>query len=80
MAELTFEIIDHIAVLSEGTKGWTKEVNIVSWNGRIPKVDIREWDETHEKMAKGITLSKQELTALKAWLENTDVEALGLDG
>lgn len=79
MAELTFEIIDHLLVLSEGAKGWTKEVNIVSWNGRKPKIDIREWDESHQKMAKGITLSKQELEAIKAWVERADIEALGLE-
>ena len=42
MAEIKFELIKHLGILSKGAKGWTKEVNIVSWNNRKPKVDIRE--------------------------------------
>lgn len=76
MAELKFEIVDHLEVLSEGAKGWTKEVNIVRWNERKPKVDIREWDETHEKMGKGVTLNREELLKLKELLAKLDVDAL----
>ncbi len=67
---IKFEIKEHIGVLSESAKGWTKELNLVSWNDRNPKYDIREWDENHEKMSKGITLNKEELDALKNILEN----------
>jgi hypothetical protein len=79
MAEIKFEIIKHLAVLSEGAKGWTKEVNIVSWNNRKPKVDIREWDENHEQMTKGITLHKEDMTNLKELLQDLDIEQLGLE-
>jgi hypothetical protein len=79
MAEIKFEIIKHLAVLSEGTKGWTKEVNIVSWNNRKPKVDIREWDENHEQMSKGITLNKEDMISLKELLLNLDVDQLEID-
>lgn len=65
MAELKYEITEHIAVLSESAKGWTKELNLISWNGREPKYDIREWDPKHEKMGKGVTLSKEEMNKLK---------------
>jgi len=68
MADLKFEITKHIGVLSEGSKGWTKELNLVSWNDREPKYDIREWDETHEKMGKGITLTKDEVVKLRELL------------
>ena len=54
--EVTFEIREHIAVLEERNDGWKKEVNIVAWNGGAPKVDIRDWDPSHERMARGITL------------------------
>ncbi|MGL5543322.1 MAG: YdbC family protein, partial [Fusobacteriaceae bacterium] len=54
----------------------TREVNIVSWNNRKGKVDIRDWDENHEKMGKGITLSKEELKALKEILEEIDIDEL----
>lgn len=79
MAEIKFEIIKHLGVLSEGAKGWTKEVNIVSWNNRKPKVDIREWDENHEQMSKGITLSKEDIINLQELLQGLDVEGLGLE-
>jgi hypothetical protein len=70
MADITFEIKESLGVLSESAKGWTKELNLVSWNGREPKYDIREWDPDHEKMGKGLTLTKEELVALKALLED----------
>lgn len=68
MAEIKFEIKETLGVLSEGSKGWQKELNLVSWNDREPKYDIREWSPDHEKMGKGITLSKEELLALKELL------------
>ena len=65
MGDIKFEIIKQIAVLSEGSKGWTKEVNLISWNDKPPKYDIREWSPDHTKMGKGITLSEEELKKLK---------------
>ncbi|MBB6453212.1 hypothetical protein HNQ94_001660 [Salirhabdus euzebyi] len=70
MAELKYEIIETIAVLSESPKGWTKELNLVSWNGRSPKYDLRDWAPNHEKMGKGVTLSEEELAKLKDVLNN----------
>lgn len=70
--EISFEIVEHIGVLSTGSKGWTKELNLVSWNGREPKYDLREWPTEHEKMGKGVTLSKEELDALKGILEKRE--------
>ena len=54
--EVTFELMEHIDVLEERKDGWTKEVNIVSWNGAPGKIDIRDWDPDHERMGRGITL------------------------
>ena len=65
MANITFEITKHIGIISESSRGWTKELNLVSWNNRDPKYDIREWDSEHEKMGKGITLNEEEAIALK---------------
>lgn len=65
MAEIKFEIIETIAVLSESSKGWKKELNFISWNGREPKYDLREWSEDHTKMGKGVTLTLAELQVLK---------------
>ena len=64
MAEFKFDIVENIGVLSENAKGWIKELNFVSWNEREPKYDIREWDPEHNRMAKGITLTKEEAVAL----------------
>ena len=66
MADIKYEITKHIGVLSESAKGWRKELNLVSWNGREPKYDIRDWAPGHEKMGKGVTLSEDEMAALKA--------------
>ena len=64
MAEIKYDIVKALGVLSEGSNGWKKELNLVSWNGRAPKYDIRDWDEDHEKMGKGITLSENEMKNL----------------
>ena len=66
MNEIKFEIVEHIGVLSETAKGWKTELNIVSWDGRDPKYDLRSWSENHEKMGKGITLSAKDVKSLTA--------------
>ena len=68
MADIKFEIKENIGTLSESAKGWTKELNLVSWNGATPKYDLRDWAPEHEKMGKGITLTDEEFTKLKELL------------
>ena len=68
MAEFTYKIIQHLGVLSEGSKGWKRELNLVSWNGGDPKYDLRDWSPNHDKMGKGISLSVEELDELKSIL------------
>lgn len=68
-AEISYEIVKNIGVLSTSSKGWTKELNLVAWNGREAKYDIREWSPEHDKMGKGVTLSAEELEALRNLLE-----------
>jgi hypothetical protein len=63
--ELKYEISQHIGILSEGVKGWSKEHNLISWNNPEPKYDIREWSPEHDKMGKSVTLLKDEIVALK---------------
>ena len=72
MAEIKYEIIKQIGVLSTSAKGWTKELNLISWNDRAPKYDLRDWAPEHEKMGKGVTLSDDELKALKEILVKMD--------
>jgi hypothetical protein len=69
LAEIKFEIVQNIGTLSESAKGWKKELNLISWNNREPKYDIREWSENHEKMGKGVTISNDELEKLKELLK-----------
>lgn len=65
MNEITFTIMEHLGVLNEHHgSGWKKEVNVVAWNGNEPKIDIRDWDSSHEKMTRGITLTDKEAAAL----------------
>ena len=66
--EFDFTIVEEIGVLSTSPKGWRKELNLISWNNRAPKYDIRDWAPNHEKMGKGITLSEEEAENLKKLL------------
>ena len=68
MAEIKFEIVEKLGILAHGAKGWNKELNLISWNGSEPKYDIRDWHESHERMGKGTTLTKEELEGLKELL------------
>lgn len=72
MSDIKFEIKTTIGTLSEGSKGWKKELNLISWNDKEPKFDIREWDPNHEKMGKGVTLSKDELKKLRDMLNEME--------
>ena len=77
MAELKYENVQHLATLAEGSKGWSKELNLVSWNDRDPKFDLREWAPDHTKMGKGITLTYDEMQKVcDAFLELSENEAL----
>ncbi|WP_097026911.1 YdbC family protein [Clostridium peptidivorans] len=79
MADFKFDIKQNLGVISESTKGWKREVNVMTWNKKKPKVDIREWDENHEKMGKGITLNKEELKELKEILNGIDIDELDIE-
>jgi len=72
MPEFSYEIKKHIGVISNGSGGWTKELNLISWNGKEPKYDIRDWGPDHEKMGKGITLSAKDVLALRELLEGIE--------
>ena len=73
MADIKYEIKETVGTLSENNKGWSKELNLISWNDREPKYDIREWAPDHEKMGKGVTLSIEEVKSLKALLNSIDI-------
>lgn len=68
MAEIKFEIKEHIGVLSESPKGWKTELNMVSWEGREPKYEIRDWSPDYTRYGKATTLTIEELKSLKGIL------------
>lgn len=73
MAELKYEIVKSLGVLSQSPTGWTKELNLISWNDREPKYDIRDWAPDHQKMGKGVTFSGDEMILLRDLLGELDL-------
>lgn len=73
MADIKFEIKEKVGVIAESAKGWKKELNLISWNGKEAKYDLREWSPEHEKMSKGVTLTSDELKALKELLNSIEI-------
>jgi len=73
MTEIKYEIIKPIGVLSTSASGWTKELNLMSWNDREPKYDLRDWSPDRKRRGKGVTLSPEELSALKALLQTVEL-------
>ena len=71
MPDIKYEIKKELGVLSENAKGWRKELNLVSWNGAVPKYDIRDWAPGHEKMGKGTTLTEEEAKMLLEILQQS---------
>ena len=73
MADIKYDIVKEVGVVSESSTGWTKELNLISWNNREAKYDLRDWAPEHTKMGKGITLSVEELKELKNLLNSIDI-------
>lgn len=74
---ITYEIVEYIGAISSWESGWTRELNLISWNGAKPKYDIREWDEKHDRMSKGITLHPWEMRNLvDLYLTNNSEKAV----
>lgn len=73
MADIKYEIKETVGVIAESAKGWKKELNLISWNWKDAKYDLREWAPEHEKMGKGVTLSNNELKVLKELLNSIDI-------
>ena len=73
MAEIKYEITQRIAVLSTNAKGWERQLNMISWNGAAPKYDIRDWSPDGSRMAKGISMTAEELKTLKDILNEIEL-------
>ena len=74
MAEIKFEIVKELGVIAESTRGWTKELNLVSWNDNPPKFDIRDWSPDHSRMSKGISMTEEEMEKLVELFNARDEE------
>lgn len=74
MADITFKITKELGVISETSTGWTKELNMVSWNDRDPKYDIRDWNPDHTRMSKGVSLTEDEMKKLVELFNARDEE------
>lgn len=74
--KVVFRQLAHIGILDKYQTGWTKEVNIISWNNGPAKLDIREWDPSHERMTRGITLTAEQAARLAESIQARD--AVGL--
>ncbi|PRR77320.1 hypothetical protein CLLI_24930 [Clostridium liquoris] len=73
VTEIKFEIKESVGALSESPKGWKKELNLISWNDKEPKYDLRDWDAEHKKMGKGVTLTADELKKLRDILNGMEL-------
>ena len=73
MAEFKYEITERIAVLSTNAKGWERQLNMIGWNDHEPKYDIRDWSPDGTKMSKGISMTRDELAALKDILNELEL-------
>ena len=73
MSDIKFQIEKEIGIISKSSKGWTKELNLISWNDKEAKYDLRDWAPEHEKMGKGITLNAEELNKLKDVLNEMEL-------
>ena len=70
MPDIKYEVVEKIGIVAEGSNGWNKELNLISWNEREPVFDLRVWSPNHEKMGKGITITIEEAKALREMLNN----------
>lgn len=73
MSDIKYEIVKKVGVLSKAGSGWAKELNLISWNDREPKYDIRDWSADGSKMGKGVTFTREELVALKEILNSLEL-------
>ena len=68
--EISFDIVEHLGVITTYSTGWNKELNLVSWNGAAPKYDIREWSPDHAHMSRGVTLHEKEMRMILDLIRN----------
>ena len=73
MDDIDYEIVMQLGILSQSRSGWSKEVNLISWNDNPPKYDIRDWSPDHSQLGRGVTLSREELLVLRDLLNQWEL-------
>lgn len=69
--EFSYEIIEEIGQVGKPTaSGWSTRLNLISWNGGSPKLDIRSWNEDMSRMGKGVSFSKEDAKDLAVLLNS----------
>ena len=74
MPEIKYELIEKVGVISSGTNGWDKELNLISWNEREPVYDIRDWAPDRAKMGKGVTITLEEAKIIRDMLNKLNLD------
>ncbi len=75
-SEIKYEIKQQLGELGSSRAGWTRELNLVSWNDGQPKLDIRDWNEDHSRMSKGITLDYEQTAILRELLNDAELDSI----
>ncbi len=74
MPEIKFDVVKELGVISENPKnGWSRELNLVSWNDREPKYELRDWSADKSKMNKGFSMTADEVKTLRDILNKIDL-------
>lgn len=78
MASDSYEIVKEILSVPKRRESDTyhKEVNLISWYGKDPKLDIRAWMDGREKKGKGVALTIEEARYI---IENIELIKEALD-
>ena len=74
MEDFQFELLAQLGTVSANSRGWTRELSMIRWNGRAPKYDLRDWSPDKLRMSKGITLTPQEIRQLRDILNAIPLE------
>lgn len=67
MADVDYQILKNLVTFpAEGNGVFHKELNLISWRGRMPKYDLRSWTDDRSAMTKGITLTEEQMKEVAA--------------
>ena len=72
MTKFTYDIKESFGSIGE-SGAYSTQLNLISFNNKEPKYDIRKWDIENDKMLKGISLTKEELVALRDLLNTLEL-------